>query len=172
MILCHYSHKRLTKDDLVDRSASRPTNFLKPVGLWITPDEGQRQHTWLNWCKDEHYSLARLAYKHRVELAEGANIHWCRTEADLMAFHKTFSIAGASRYECMDWERVQLTYDGLVIAPYQWGMRMHEDLLWYYAWDCASGCIWHNDAIASIELVKQPQNPAKHAEFVAKGAVL
>lgn len=23
-----------------------------------------------------------------------------------------------------------------------WNLRFHEDFLWYYGWDCASGCFW------------------------------
>lgn len=50
----------------------------------------------------------------------------------------------------IDWRRVAESYQGIVIAPYVWARRHHLASGWYYAWDCASGCIWDSAAVAAI----------------------
>ena len=54
----------------------------------------------------------------------------------------------------IDWSSTYKNYDGIVIAPYQWNCR-YGDHIWYYTWDCASGCIWNIDAIEKIELIDE-----------------
>lgn len=50
----------------------------------------------------------------------------------------------------IDWQAVASDHDGIIISPYNWPAR-HE-MIWYYPWDCASGCIWNADAITSITI--------------------
>lgn len=42
----------------------------------------------------------------------------------------------------IDWKAVAKEYDGIEIDPYQYERRFSEGFLWYYGWDCASGCVW------------------------------
>lgn len=58
----------------------------------------------------------------------------------------------------IQWEKVKKEYDGIVIAPYQWECRLRNKFMWYYSWDCASGCIWNIDAIATMDLISKTTN--------------
>jgi hypothetical protein len=52
------------------------------------------------------------------------------------------------------WDRLRERYQGLIVTPYIWERRLTmgngPDAMWYYFWDCASGCIWDPAAIASV----------------------
>ena len=52
----------------------------------------------------------------------------------------------------IDWKKVASKYDGIEIVPYQPKARMN--LLWYYGWDIASGCIW-NLGNTSLNLISK-----------------
>lgn len=52
-------------------------------------------------------------------------------------------------HDHINWPMVADRYQGIVIAPYLWSRRM-DGGLWYYGWDCASGCIWDAAAVASV----------------------
>lgn len=51
------------------------------------------------------------------------------------------------------WEEISSQCDGIMIAPYQWDMRLHTLFFWYYGWDCSSGCIWNLDCIEEFKLL-------------------
>ena len=55
----------------------------------------------------------------------------------------------------IDWAEVASKYDGIIISPYQWSLRLDMEMMWYYGWDCASGCIWN---ISAIKELKEVQN--------------
>jgi len=57
----------------------------------------------------------------------------------------------------IDWEAVAKRYTGIEIEPYNWERRnsgpnnnYSMSMLWYYGWDCASGCVWELDALVSF----------------------
>ena len=47
----------------------------------------------------------------------------------------------------IDWHAVAQAYAGIEIAPYCWSLRFEYEFLWYYGWDCASGCVWELSAV-------------------------
>jgi hypothetical protein len=59
-----------------------------------------------------------------------------------------------------NWERVARDYDGVIISPYQFNRRM--TLMWYYPWDCASGCIWRPTRVV------QQVGPAEPVDWAAE----
>ena len=71
---------------------------------------------------------------------------WLRTVDDIDEFE--------ADYLEPNWAPTAAQYAGVIIAPYQWERRLDGDASdWYYGWDCASGCIWNADAIASIAVL-------------------
>lgn len=46
--------------------------------------------------------------------------------------------------------RVTRWWAGLEICPYQDECRWNPFTFWYYPWDVASGCIWHEEAVVEI----------------------
>ena len=49
----------------------------------------------------------------------------------------------------IDWPWVSKSYKGIVIPNYIWSRRLEPGHMWYYVWDCASGCVWDTSAITN-----------------------
>lgn len=146
MNLMHYAHAEVP-DLLEDRSQfddkGQPITF-KPRGLWVSvtgPDD------WRSWCEAESFNTG-WSHVYDVTLSPDANILHLTFASDLDRFTRDYGREGSYRDMEIAWHEVAELYDGLIIAPYQWTRRM--DLMWYYSWDCASGCIWNVNAIGSL----------------------
>ncbi len=53
----------------------------------------------------------------------------------------------------IDWPKLSKQYSALEITPYQWKRRLES--IWYYGWDCASGCIWNRKGLKELRLFAQ-----------------
>jgi hypothetical protein len=122
----------------------------KPRGLWVSDED---DFGWSAWCRSEEFRVHALVHAHLVELAPDANIAMVTNEAELDSFHERYAPVGERRTfldtATPDWAAVARDYSGMLITPYLWKQRL-TSYLWYYAWDCASGCIWDAAAIASV----------------------
>jgi hypothetical protein len=151
--LFHYSKAPLLS---VHSVAQRDEPDAKPSGLWLSV---AGEDDWKSWCQGEQWGLSRLVYETRLCLSPEARVLWLRGPASLDAFDAEY---GADRYRrCVDWSRVANRYQGIIIAPYVRERRFDGRASdWYYSWDCASGCIWDADAIASLNSAPaQPKEP-------------
>lgn len=122
---------------------------LKPQGLWLSsPDEDS--FGWRDWCERESFGLPRLQHRGEVFLRPDANVLHLDTEPALLAFTHRYerTIPGFSFLVPVDWCAVARDYGGVIIAPYQWTLRL--ELHWYYSWDCASACIWDCTTLDAI----------------------
>lgn len=149
--LSHYSRDGALMLNALPRGNrdGRATFYGKPAGLWVSVDG---HDDWPHWCAAEEFSIG--AYRYRVTLAPGANILRLTCAADLDEFTAAYGVPDALHTSCLaiDWDRVALPYQGLLIAPYVWQRRF--ELMWYYGWDCASGVIWDRSAIESVCLIE------------------
>lgn len=159
MELMHYAEQAIQFDRSVTYLQREPHSYIKPRGFWVSV---LGEDDWPSWCKAEEFRPQGLAVAHTVTLAESANVHMIDNPFALDAFTGTYAVQTEweRRFSWrtddqnkwpIDWREVVKDCDGLIIAPYQWSRRMETD--WYYGWDCASGCIWNLDAIASVEPV-------------------
>ncbi len=153
MILEHYSKELLN----FDRSRvydQRPESWHKPRGFWVSV---KGEDDWPSWAESENFYWPEN-FKHRYEVTvrEGANVLRLSTISQIRDFHERFNgpLAGAVDpvYSDLlkgyvDWRKVVAEYDGIIIAPYQWPIRMDSVIRWYYSWDVASGCFWNLDVI-------------------------
>lgn len=156
MRLYHYSSEAL--------ACLNPCSFLqrvdsKPSGIWVSVedvgDPGDNL-TWPERCEDADFHPECLRNVHEIVLSADANILHLSTTADILLFNKSFKkplVKGLFSDLTIDWRRVSEQYQGILIAPYHFNLRMDMDFFWYYSWDCSSGCIWDLDAIASISLL-------------------
>jgi hypothetical protein len=152
--LVHYSSQEVKR---VLPHAQRPDDF-KPRGFWVS-DEGC-EHNWQAWCLAEGFNLESLTHVHTVEVAPGARLLILSSGEEIERFTQTFGHPGKNeRHDIflIDWDQVRAQYDGLIITPYIWEKRL--DLLWYYGWDCASGCLWNPDVV-KIKLIQVSPVPA------------
>lgn len=164
MKLVHFSHKLL--GEIVPREQEPNPAYgrfvRKPAGLWVS-DEAH--FGWKEWCEQAEFSLGE--YPYRVHLKAGHNVLLVgEGDMELEEFHAEFSrqteseelgdlvvsLRGLSD-RWIDWNAVAERWQGVIISPYRFDLRLARDFMWYYGWDCASGCIWNPDAIEKIEFI-------------------
>lgn len=180
MRLLHYSNKIIDKiDNRFVNVEGRIKKWAigKPVGFWVSV-EGDYDWEW--WCNAENFRVDHLQYVYEVTIKENASILHLRTCDEIKCFTIEYInkpsdyierlIAGdltfreVDTYD-LDWVRVGAKYNGIIISPYQWDLRLSTETSWYYGWDCASGCIWNTDVIEKVTLVKGPLEEVEICKF-------
>jgi hypothetical protein len=150
--LYHYANQLPAQ--LVDREQDTPLcAAFKPNGLWVSPDT---EDGWAAWSRDAGYRVDQLEERALVTLWPNAKVLRIEDEAGMLCLDEAYrrdldgplSNLGLLR---IDWRKVADEYDGILIAPYQGWARLDRRFLWYYPWDCASGCIWRVRAIQKFE---------------------
>lgn len=145
-MLIHYSDKPLR---LIYSTEQGEPNH-KPKGLWVSV-EGE--YGWPQWCEQERYVIEHLTCKNIVLLNNTAKIIKLTSPQDIDTFTQQYrSPTNSDNNYCyhIEWNKIAAIYQGIIISPYQWSRRLKGHCFWYYAWDCASGCIWDATAIESI----------------------
>lgn len=122
----------------------------KPNGLWVSVDG---EMDWKAFCQGENFRTERLATRHKVTLAPDASIWYIQEPSHFngVPAQPLLSTMPNLKFD-IPWKRIAQDWQGVIIAPYQWGLRMAPGFEWYYGWDCASGCIWDLSAIDKFEV--------------------
>lgn len=116
---------------------------FKPVGLWFSIGDN-----WAKWCRENEFGIDSLVCQ--TELFLDLKQFLCITNpVELRKFHYTYATPSTSKFGNIDWSKVSTQYDGIIIAPYLWECRF--EYMWYYGWDCASGCVWNARSIKRKE---------------------
>ena len=142
--LFHYSKSIITLDRDFKYS---PQGLGKPKGLWISVGGD-----WKTWCEAERFNLSGVKHRHVVTLTKDANLLMITSASELDCFASEYGrrlYSDSSKTDDIDWSRVSAQHQGIVISPYIWTRRL--EMLWYYGWDCASGCIWDLHAIKDLK---------------------
>ena len=113
---------------------------MKPAGFWYGFGK-----SWIQWTKSEMPEWSGK-YIYEVIIKTG-NVLKIDTYEKLLKFNEEFSSQSAPGVSFIDWANVAKKYDGIEIVPYQTKARMNYNLLWYYGWDVASGCVWNLDTV-------------------------
>lgn len=123
---------------------------FKPKGLWVSV-EGP--HDWRWWCEAEQFRVDNLAHAFEIVLKPEARILMIDSLPAIDAFHRKHAVRPPRipSMAVIDWQEVARHWDGIIIAPYQWERRLAIEFMWYYGWDCASGCIWSMSAVQSVK---------------------
>lgn len=172
MKLAHYSAKPITGwDSSCCTNRGNTRDYFKPRGLWVSDDSAEQN--WQDWCVGEDFGLDRFAYRTEVLLKDQSNILFIRTVEELDKFQDEYKWdilanerygKGSARYDYCRWSDVVARYDGIIITPYLWQRRL-DGPMWYYGWDCASGCVWNGDVVELAE--SQPFNIEEYAKRTA-----
>jgi len=162
MKLIHYSDKIIEK--IEDRSYTETNRewYAKPSGFWFSVEGEECGINWREWCKQEDFYVECLKNPHEILLKENAKIIHLKTPNEIIEFTKKYpflreqwnNVQGrrlCRSYE-LDWDKVKQEYQGIIISPYQWACRLSNDTVWYYGWDCSSGCIWDISCIKEFSL--------------------
>jgi hypothetical protein len=139
-----------------------PEPLIKPIGLWYGVDGGWQERCAADFPEHIH------AFNYSVD-ASRANVLLLDSIPKMLEFERKFFNNDSPlnktfpathdfhplEIDCyaINWRAVAAEYDGIEIAPYHWPMRMAR--MWYYSWDCASGCVWNTEKI-SIGLINPP----------------
>jgi hypothetical protein len=165
------SHESL----IVPRSCSQRQLHAvgKPNGLWYSCGS-----SWIEWCGAEEFQINPYVHEIRLDMSR-IRVITSVPEFDEFSsqfgmgyweYHKKlfgseynkylpdaikqiediYGFAGKPDY--IDWWQVTDLYAGIEICPYLWERRL-EGGLWYYGWDCASGCVWDASAVADVKLI-------------------
>jgi hypothetical protein len=129
----------------------------KPRGLWYEVDGD-----WRRWARREMPHWLSGRFLHRLEIDPKVKLLEIRTEKALREFDREYPAPlgpwdrrESSRFStAVDWPAVAEAYDGIEIAPYVWPARL--ELLWYYGWDCASGCLWRPRESRLVKIRRLP----------------
>lgn len=148
IVLTHYSAIPLGELERQGVCDSRPQ--FKPRGLWVGVGE-----SWKEWCEAESFNLKGFKYKYLVEVLDWVDVLVLDTEAKMHEFNREYKIGERHSTACINWNRVVDKYKGILITPYHWSLHLHDQFLWYYCWDCASGCFWDPSIIKPTLCVKE-----------------
>lgn len=152
-VLLHYTDDSGMKPLASVAQYPDTTGIGKPQGLWFSV-EGEYDWKW--WCEAEKFRLDRLKRAYEIRLTKDARMLRISTAEGIDAVNETYGYRPYSdrglKMMMIKWHQIARDYQGIIIAPYIWERRFGADCLWYYGWDCASGCIWDVTAIAGVDI--------------------
>jgi len=170
--LYHYSNvhvEKLCKEfDRKYRESPHFDPYHKPCGIWFSVEDYEDDMTWEKWCRGEDFRVDHLNFRHKIVLKSDSNIVFLTNTSEIRRFGYQYSYNDPFEFgrrsvfgknnpyiHGIRWDKLEKLYDGIIIAPYNWECRMPSETMWYYGWDCASGCIWNFDCIESFECINQ-----------------
>jgi hypothetical protein len=159
MRFIHYSDVPVPKVEpkLQDGHDSRDS---KPIGLWLSVIGEDGSDSWKKYCEQTNKPLG----PHRIEIVikENVVLH-VRNAAEIDKLTRTYGYFPECREHekshpdfarsAICWRRVAEKYDGIVVAPEC--VERRREPLWYYTWDCASGCVWSPNAVKELKPLSQ-----------------
>jgi len=161
MKLIHYSRKKIEK--LEDRSYTENDRewYAKPSGFWFSVEGDDCVTNWKEWCESEKFRVECLEFSYEIILNENAKILHLKTHEEILDFTEKYPFLReqwndetgrriCKSYE-LNWDKVKKEYQGIIISPYQWDCRLDSNAMWYYGWDCSSGCIWDISCIKEFK---------------------
>jgi hypothetical protein len=116
--------------------------YGKPEGLWISFEDDVV--SWSSWCTENDFGILNTGILLDIT---ALNLLVINNIVDANIFKEKYS----DQLNVIKWQSVVQDYDGIIIPSYLCQLRMHRDHRWYYAWDCASGCIWNVEKIEVVE---------------------
>jgi|ERR1700722_5357056 len=137
--LIHFSHEPLVS--IKNKRQFLNQYEMKPQGLWVSVGGD-----WKTWCEDNSFNLNCFNYQTEIVLKDDAAILTLASPSDIDGFTRQYR----HNKWAIKWWEVAKKFSGIVIAPYCWECRLTPETSWYYTWDCASGCIWDNQAVKEL----------------------
>ena len=122
----------------------------KPQGLWYACGDA-----WLRWGDEDQNRVwdgVIPPFTYDVDLDKSKFVV-IRSASGMRRFQSAYGVLGTHRFRPdrveIDWRAVARDYDGIQICPVQ--PDFSEG--WYWGWDVASGCVWHQRAIRGVRRI-------------------
>lgn len=136
-------------DNIIERIEDflLPTHHrsMKPNGLYYSIEEEGDDTGWRAWCEAENFRCDRLKHQHEIEIDMSRVLEIGSMHA-IQQFNRTYGVVIDDRFQMLkniDWGLLAKDWAGIEVNPYLYSAQMEDDAgLWYYGWDCSSGCIW------------------------------
>jgi len=113
--------------------------FAKPTGLWYAIGT-----EWIDWVRSE---MPDWEGENAFALSiDESKILKLSNLQDLQQFENLYG--DGERFTQIRWDMVAAKYGGIEISPYIYEARMN--MMWYYGWDVASGCLWGDNVVTDI----------------------
>jgi hypothetical protein len=141
----------------------------KPNGLWFDVNED-----WKQWCEAAQFRLETFRYRHTVTLLDRSRILFLKSAKDIDVFTRKYGRSLGGHIQLLQgakdndvfmrkygrdlfgdiqeqfskyimWGEVAEKHSGIIIVPYS--RARSQTYLWYYGWNCASGCVWDTSVI-------------------------
>ena len=164
MVKYQYNNERIVMSH-EDKINFKPTPIdkqkvgPKPRGFWYGFGS-----SWLDFVRSGEPDW-ETNYVHLVKVND-SKILKISTFDELSAFTEEFGVesedASYMQTPYINWPEVAKLYSGIEINPYIIQGRRKFD--WYYPWDVASGCVWGEDSIVSIELLDEVEIEREYDE--------
>jgi hypothetical protein len=171
--LFHYSPHEIVElhSDFHDKHKELYCLFHKPHGLWLSIEDYEDDQNWKTWCEGEEFRLDTLKYRYSVRIKDNSDILMLGTTQEIVDFGRKYALGDRKDYiPEIRWDVIMEKYDGIIIAPYNWECRMPSETMWYYGWDCASGCVWNMDCVELTLDSIQEETQESQEEESGKGS--
>lgn len=148
----HFSDSPFTFDPNRKYSLDCHPITMKPTGLWLS-DENEEE-SWKWFCEEDAGWFDKVKYRADFYIKNDANVLILDTLYKIVKFAETYSSPPWMNITAtinIYWDKVKQLYSGIIISPYQWNLRFQPGFLWYYGWDCASGCIWDLSVLEEVK---------------------
>tara|TARA_Y100000389_G_C17408616_1_gene489536 strand:- start:649 stop:1170 length:522 start_codon:yes stop_codon:yes gene_type:complete len=140
---------------------------LKPSGLWYSCYD-----SWYNWMSEEIPDML-FKYIHKLNIKNNVltdirnknknKLLVIKTLKDFDLFTKNYKVKTyykdkgiIKEFIFIDWIKVSNDFGGIEICPY---LNKRRNILWYYGFDVASGCIWNlQSIIKNLEIIYEKKN--------------
>lgn len=155
MTFIHYSKDPIGILDNRNYLLDERINF-KPIGLWFSV---KGDDDWEEWCKAESFRLENLRLKYIFDINNQARVLLLTTAQEIDEFTEKYKIPDI--ISKINWPLVEQHYDAIIITPYCWERRLSIHTIWYYSWDCASGCIWNVNMVENWRQLHDEEGQAK-----------
>ena len=167
-IRIHHSRQGTRLEDGPQISGFSQKIGRKPEGLWYECQDGSST-SWKDFCDaglsgGYHHSVSpsgvrSVRYDSSFNVVLADNGYHMLNIPDVHSFDKFSEMYGVPHpvfpddpeENMIDWPRVAKDYAGIEICPY---LDSRRDIMWYYGWDVASGCVWDPSGIKELVEVK------------------
>ena len=137
---------------------------MKPTGFWVSIEHPTEDYFgWKDWCQSEEWNQDGLQYKAIINVDPEASVLELPTIQDMYRFNKDYGVLEEDRrmrnpwsnsndLMYIDWDQVYEKYSGIFIYPYHHTLRLENNFMWYYGFDCSSGCIWDLSIVTGVTI--------------------